>query len=83
MTLINTIKLKMSDSLALTIIYTFGHFLIAVSCVYFITGASLHLATIDALVEPLLNALWLYALHKTYYKFKKIKIKRINHRTSI
>jgi len=73
MTIINTIKLKMSDSLLLTIIYTMGHFLIAVSCVYVITGASLELATIDALVEPLLNALWLYVLHSTYYKFKKNK----------
>ena len=71
MTIINTIKLKMSDSLLLTIIYTIGHFLIAVSCVYVITGASLELATIDALVEPLLNALWLYVLHNIYYKFKK------------
>ena len=71
MTIINTIKLKMSDSLALTIIYTVGHFMIAVLCVYFITGASLQLATIDALVEPLLNALWLYVLHKVYYKYKK------------
>ena len=71
MTIINTIKSTMSDSLSLTIIYTIGHFLIAVSCVYIITGASLELATIDALVEPLLNALWLYVLHKTYYKFKK------------
>ena len=71
MTIINTIRLKMSDSLTLTIIYTIGHFLIAVSCVYFITGASLQLATIDALVEPLLNAFWLYVLHKFYYKYKK------------
>ena len=71
MTIINTIRLKMSDSLTLTIIYTIGHFLIAVSCVYVITGASLQLETIDALVEPLLNAFWLYVLHKFYYKYKK------------
>ena len=71
MTLINTIKLKMSDSLALTVIYSVGHFIIAVLCVYFITGASLQLATIDALVEPLLNALWLYLLHRVYYMYKK------------
>ena len=57
----------MSDSLALTVIYTVGHFIIAVLCVYFITGASLQLATIDALAEPLLNALWLYLLHRVYY----------------
>lgn len=70
MTVINTIRTKMSDSLLLTIIYTIGHFIIAVACVYFITGASLELASIDALVEPLLNAFWLYALHKVYYMLK-------------
>ncbi len=70
MTVINTIRTKMSDSLLLTIIYTMGHFIIAVVCVYFITGASLEFATIDALVEPLLNAFWLYALHKVYYMLK-------------
>lgn len=59
----------MSDSFLFTIMYTIGHFIIAVTCVYFITGASLKLATIDALIEPLLNAFWLYALHKVYYNF--------------
>ena len=72
MTIVNTIKTKMGDSLLLTLIYTFGHFMIAVGSVYFITGASLELATIDAIVEPLLNAIWLYALHKLYFR-KKLK----------
>ncbi len=71
MTLLNTIKTKMSDSLLLTIIYTIGHFIIAVLCVRFITGASLELATIDALVEPAINALWLYVLHRAYSSYKK------------
>tara|TARA_B100001989_G_C24355507_1_gene371855 strand:+ start:398 stop:613 length:216 start_codon:yes stop_codon:yes gene_type:complete len=70
MTLINTIKTKIGDSLLITIIYTIGHFIIAVACVYFITGAPLELATVDALVEPLLNAIWLYALQKLYFKKK-------------
>ena len=63
----------MSDSLLLTIIYTIGHFFIAVLCVTLITGASLELATIDALVEPLINALWFYILNKVYsnYKYRK------------
>ena len=74
MTLINTIKTKMSDSMALTIIYTFGHFVIAVLCVTLITGASLELATLDALIEPILNAFWFYALHKTYSKYQGQKI---------
>ena len=75
MTIINTIKTKMSDSLLLTIVYTLGHFIIAVLCVTLITGASLELATIDALVEPLINAVWFYALHKMYTKFKSRKTK--------
>ena len=73
MTIINTIKTKMSDSLWLTIIYTLGHFVIAVLCVVFITGASLELATLDALVEPTINAVWFYALHKIYLKYKSKK----------
>ncbi len=70
MTLVNTIKTKMGDSLLLTLLYTIGHFMIAVACVYFITGAPLELATIDAIVEPLLNAIWLYTLHKVYFRKK-------------
>ena len=77
MTIINTITTKMSDSLILTIIYTLGHFIIAVSCVTLITGASLELATLDALIEPLINAIWLYVLHKTYSSYKSKKVKAI------
>ena len=75
MTLINTIKTKMSDSLLLTVIYTLGHFIIAVLCVKLITGVSLEIATIDALIEPIINAVWFYILHRVYsnYKFKKTK----------
>ena len=76
MTIINTIKTKMSDSLILTIIYTLGHFIIAVSCVTLITGAPLELATLDALIEPLINAIWFYVLHRIYssYKVKTSKL---------
>ena len=59
----------MKNSLTFTVIYTIGHFLIAVVCVVFITGAPLELATIDAMVEPLINAVWLYGLHKLYVKY--------------
>tara|TARA_B100000902_G_scaffold387519_1_gene431785 strand:+ start:388 stop:609 length:222 start_codon:yes stop_codon:yes gene_type:complete len=73
MTLINTIKSKMSDSLWLTIIYTLGHFIIAVLCVKLITGASLELATLDALIEPMINAVWFYILHRIYSNYKSSK----------
>ena len=73
MTIINTITIKMSDSLILTIIYTLGHFIIAVSCVTLITGASLKLATLDALIEPMINAVWFYILHRIYSNYKSRK----------
>ena len=40
------------SSLTLAIVYTIGHMVIAIICVMVITGASLELATIDAIVEP-------------------------------
>ncbi len=73
MTIINTIKTKLSDSFLLTVIYTIGHFLIAILCVYFITGATIGEATLDAVIEPLINAAWFYILHKLYLKYKSKK----------
>ena len=58
------------SSLTLTVVYTVGHMLIAIACVMIITGASLELATIDAVVEPLINGVWFYVLHNTWKKFQ-------------
>ena len=43
------------SSITLAVIYTLGHMLIAIVCVMVITGASLELATLDAIVEPIIN----------------------------
>ena len=59
------------SSLTLAIVYTIGHMVIAIACVMIITGASLELATIDAIVEPLINGVWFYVLHNTWKKFQK------------
>ena len=59
------------SSLTLAIVYTIGHMLIAIACVMIITGASLELATIDAIVEPLINGVWFYVLHETWKRFQK------------
>ena len=59
-----------------SLLYTIGHFVIAVLCVTLITGASLELATMDALVEPAINAIWLYVLHRVSLGYKKTNIKR-------
>ena len=59
------------SSFTLAIVYTIGHMLIAIACVMIITGASLELATLDAIVEPLINGVWFYVLHTTWKKFQK------------
>ena len=59
------------SSLTLAVVYTIGHMLIAIACVMIITGASLELATIDAIVEPIINGVWFYVLHNTWKRFQK------------
>ena len=63
-------KLLTSSSLALALIYTFGHVIIAMTVVSLMTGASLWEAGAVALIEPSINGVWFYALHKTYKKIK-------------
>ena len=59
------------SSLTLAVVYTIGHMLIAIACVMIITGASIELAIIDAIVEPLINGVWFYVLHNAWKKFQK------------
>ena len=65
-------KLLTSSSLGLAIIYTLGHICIAMIVVTILTGASLWEAGAVALIEPSINGVWFYMLHKTY---KKISLK--------
>lgn len=53
-----------AGSIIRTIIYTLGHFLIAATCVWYFTGASFIAAITDAIVEPLLNAVWYFVLDR-------------------
>ena len=55
-------KESIQSSIARTIIYTLGHIFIAICCIIFITGTDLRLATIDAIVEPLINSVWYFIL---------------------
>ena len=59
------------SSVTLAIVYTIGHMLIAIVCVMVITGASIELATIDAIVEPIINGVWFYVLHETWKSYGK------------
>ncbi len=61
----NAIKKQLvGSSVARAIVYTIGHIIIAATCNIFITGSSLELAAVDALVEPLINGVWYYFLDK-------------------
>lgn len=57
------------NSLALALIYTVGHVVIAMNVVYWMTGASLFEAGLVALVEPSINGVWFYILHKLWRKY--------------
>ena len=63
-------KLITSSSLGLALIYTIGHVIIAMTVVSVMTGASLWEAGAVALIEPSINGVWFYVLHKTYKKIK-------------
>ena len=66
-------KLISGSSIGLALIYTLGHIVIAMVVVSVMTGASLWEAGAVALVEPSINGVWFFILHKTYKKIKGYK----------
>tara|TARA_E500000318_G_scaffold110569_1_gene126421 strand:- start:1545 stop:1754 length:210 start_codon:yes stop_codon:yes gene_type:complete len=62
-------KLLKGSSLTLALIYTAGHICIAMAVVSILTGASLFEAGLVALLEPSINGVWFYILHKTWKLF--------------
>ena len=64
-----TLKNKLDDSILLALIFFAGHILIAMIVVSMITGASIWEAGAVALVEPAINSIWFYILHKLWQKF--------------
>jgi len=53
-----------SGSIIRTIIYTIGHFAIAIICLILIADVSFMIALTDAIVEPLANSVWYFLLDK-------------------
>ena len=51
-------------SILRTIIYTIGHFAIAISVLMLVADVSLYIALTDAIVEPLANSVWYFFLDK-------------------
>ena len=59
-------------SILRTIIYTIGHFAIAITVLMLIADVSFTVALTDAIVEPLANAVWYFVLDKIWTaKYKK------------
>ena len=51
-------------SILRTIIYTIGHFAIAITVLMLIADVAFMIALTDAIVEPLANAVWYFLLDK-------------------
>ena len=62
-------KLMKFDSLILALVYTIGHVVISMNVVYWMTGASIWEAGAVALIEPSINGIWFYVLHKLWKKY--------------
>ena len=59
-------------SILRTIIYTIGHFAIAITVLILVADVSFYIALTDAIVEPLANSVWYFLLDKFWAsKMKK------------
>ena len=67
--IVKAVKSKIDESLALALIFFVGHIIIAMSVVSVFTGASIWEAGTVALIEPAVNSVWFYILHKVWKKF--------------
>tara|TARA_R100001163_G_C4944482_1_gene114879 strand:- start:215 stop:442 length:228 start_codon:yes stop_codon:yes gene_type:complete len=59
-----TIIKNNKGSILRTIIYTIGHFAIAIICLMLIADVSFMIALTDAIVEPIANSVWYFVLDK-------------------
>ena len=67
-----TLKELVGTSFGRAVIYTMGHVIIAMTCNNFITGAAWELAAADAIIEPLINGVWYYALDRMWASRAKV-----------
>tara|TARA_A100001011_G_scaffold400724_1_gene517983 strand:+ start:5088 stop:5333 length:246 start_codon:yes stop_codon:yes gene_type:complete len=59
-----TIYKNNRGSILRTIVYTVGHFVIAITVLMLIADISFAIALTDAIVEPLANSVWYFVLDK-------------------
>ena len=58
-------------SILRTIIYTIGHFAIAITVLMLVADVSFAIALTDAIVEPIANSVWYFILDKWWASRKK------------
>jgi len=59
-------------SILRTLVYTAGHFVIAITVLMLVADVSFNVALTDAIVEPLVNSVWYFLLDKFWAsKIKK------------
>ena len=59
-----TIFKNNKGSILRTVVYTVGHFVIAITVLMLVANVSFIVALTDAIVEPLANAIWYFILDK-------------------
>ena len=60
-------------SILRTIVYTIGHFIIAISVLMLVADVSFVIALTDAIVEPIANSVWYFILDKWWASNSKNK----------
>ena len=60
----NNIYRSNKGSIIRTIIYTIGHFAIAITVLMLVADVSFAIALTDAIVEPIANSIWYFILDK-------------------
>lgn len=67
----NAVRQASKSSVSLALIFFIGHVIIAMTVVSVLTGASLFEAGAVALIEPAINSVWFFILHKAWNRYTK------------
>lgn len=67
----NAVRQASKSSVSLALIFFIGHVIIAMTVVSVLTGASLFEAGAVALIEPAINSVWFFILHKFWNRYTK------------
>lgn len=54
-------------SIARSVVFTLGHFILAALVISIVTGAPLHQAVTASVIEPIINGLWYFVLDRLWH----------------